>query len=220
MIDFTFDYHAHILPGCDHGSDSLETTLLQLQMAREAGVKHICATSHFYPQRENVESFLKRRQQSYDSLRPYLREMQPSISLGAEVLICDGMEHMANLTKLCLEGTNELLLEMPFYAWPRTIVQTLYSIIERDDITVVMAHVDRYPSEEIEQLGEFGVQMQLNADAIACHPFLRRRYLSWITKGWVRYLGSDIHMLGEGYRYWAKAAKAIRKYFTSLETAK
>lgn len=211
MIDLTFDYHAHVLPGCDHGSDSLETSLQQIRLARKAGVKHICATPHFYPQEESVKSFLERRRKSYDTLEPYLKKMQMRLTLGAEVLVCDGMERMSNLTMLCLEGTNDLLLEMPFYTWPKTIVQTLQGIVERDDITVVMAHVDRYPPENIEELGHAGVLMQLNADAIASHPLLRHRYLSWIDRGWVQYLGSDIHMLGEGYRYWSKAAKVIRK---------
>ena len=166
MIDLTFDYHAHVLPGCDHGSDSLETSLQQIRLARKAGVKHICATPHFYPQEESVESFLERRRKSYDTLEPYLKKMQMRLTLGAEVLVCDGMERMSNLTMLCLEGTNDLLLEMPFYTWPKTIVQTLQGIVERDDITVVMAHVDRYPPENIEELGHAGVLMQLNADAI------------------------------------------------------
>lgn len=32
-IDLTLDYHAHVLPGCDHGSDSVETSRKQLAMA-------------------------------------------------------------------------------------------------------------------------------------------------------------------------------------------
>lgn len=209
MIDLTFDYHAHVLPGCDHGSDSLQTSLRQLRMAREAGVKHVCATSHFYPQEESLESFLDRRQRSYDILRPHLEKAHMELSLGAEVLICDGMDRMPDLGRLCLDGTDELLLEMPFYSWPATIIQTLHNIIERGDITVVMAHIDRYPPKSIEELGEDGVCMQVNADAIARHSLARRRYLAWIRKGWVRYLGSDIHMLGDGYCNWAKAAKVI-----------
>ena len=41
------DFHTHILPGADHGSDSVETTLRQLEFARDAGVKRLIATSHF-----------------------------------------------------------------------------------------------------------------------------------------------------------------------------
>jgi tyrosine-protein phosphatase YwqE len=211
MIDLSFDFHAHVLPGCDHGSDSLDVSRRQLQMAHDAGVKHICATPHFYPQNENVDSFLTRRQKTYGALRPYLVETGMQLSLGAEVLICEGMENMPDLAKLCREGTDELLLEMPFYAWSSEIVRALYGILEREDITVVTAHVDRYPAENIEKLGMAGVHMQVNADAIACHPLRKRQYLTWVKNGWIRYLGSDIHMLGDNYKYWVKASKAIRR---------
>ena len=56
------DFHAHILPGCDHGSDGWRTSRRQLKLAREAGVDLICATSHFYGHRTSVERFLQKRQ--------------------------------------------------------------------------------------------------------------------------------------------------------------
>ena len=209
MIDLALDYHAHVLPGCDHGSDSLETSLAQLRMAHAAGIATVCATPHFYPQREDVESFLERRWRSYSELQPHLAESRVGVMLGAEVLICDGMDHMPGLTMLCREGTRELLLEMPFYDWPKPILRTLYRLLERDDISVVLAHADRYPTTQIEKLGERGVELQLNAESLACHPLRRRCLLGWIKNGWVKYLGSDIHMLGENYEYWVKSSKLI-----------
>ena len=40
------DFHAHILPGADHGSDGMETSLTQLALAEAAGVDTIIATPH------------------------------------------------------------------------------------------------------------------------------------------------------------------------------
>ena len=68
-MDFTFDYHSHILPGCDHGSDGIKTSLKQIEMAKSVGIKTICATPHFYPHKESVESFLARRQRTYEALK-------------------------------------------------------------------------------------------------------------------------------------------------------
>lgn len=56
MIDLSLDYHAHILPGCDHGSSSVAMSLKQIDMAKAAGIKTICATPHFYPHKESVSS--------------------------------------------------------------------------------------------------------------------------------------------------------------------
>ena len=69
MIDLTLDYHAHVLPGCDHGSDGVETSRKQLAMAAAAGIRTVCATPHFYPHKESIPSFLQRRAESAQLLR-------------------------------------------------------------------------------------------------------------------------------------------------------
>lgn len=209
-IDLSLDYHAHVLPGCDHGSDGLETSLRQLDMAAAAGVRTVCATPHFYPHRESAESFLRRRADCAQLLRAHLPERAPQVCLGAEVLICDGMERLDGLHRLCCEGTNELLLEMPFYAWPASVRGTLYHLLDLQDIQIVLAHAERYPAADIGQLARDGVPLQLNA-ACLTKPLHRKRCFTWIENGCVRYLGSDIHMLGSGYRDWEKCARLLEK---------
>lgn len=210
-IDLLLDYHAHILPGCDHGSDGLETSLKQISMAACAGIQTICATPHFYPHKETMESFLERRQQTYALLSPHLSGNAPQVLLGAEVLICDGLERMEELRCLCRQGTNELLIEMPFYKWPEQIWNTLFRLHERADIQIVIAHADRYPVENIQILIRENFKLQLNA-ACLLKPLRRKQYLSWIENGFVNYLGSDIHMLGTGYRDFAKAQKIVGRH--------
>lgn len=210
MIDLTLDYHAHILPGCDHGSDSVETSRKQLAMAAAAGVRTVCATPHFYPHKESIPSFLQRREASARLLRENLTADALQLQLGAEVLICDGMERLDGLSRLCRGETNELLLEMPFYQWSESIWDTLYALCERRDIEIVLAHAERYPPEAIEQLIRDNVALQLNSECLT-RPLHRKRYLTWIKNGSVKYLGSDIHMLGDGYRAWEKCVKLLSK---------
>lgn len=209
-IDLTLDYHAHVLPGCDHGSDSVETARKQLAMAAAARVRTVCATPHFYPHKESIPSFLQRREASARLLRENLTADAPQLQLGAEVLICDGMERLDGLPRLCRSETNELLLEMPFYQWPEAIWDTLYALCERRDIKIVLAHAERYPPEAIEQLIRDNVALQLNSECLT-RPLHRKRYLTWIKNGSVKYLGSDIHMLGDGYRAWEKCVKLLGK---------
>ena len=209
-MDITFDYHSHILPGCDHGSDGIETSLKQIEMAEGAGIKTICATPHFYPHKESVEAFLSRRQRTYEALKERLPDNAPNILLGAEVLICDGMDQLDGLDRLCRQGTNELLLELPFYRWPESVWETVDCLNDRDDIRIVIAHADRYPPEDIERLIGEGISLQLNVECFK-NPLRQKRYISWIKKGYVKYLGSDIHMLGSGYRDWEKCRKLLVK---------
>ena len=173
-IDLTLDYHAHVLPGCDHGSDSVETSRKQLAMAAAARVRTVCATPHFYPHRESIPSFLQRREASARLLRENLTADAPQLQLGAEVLICDGMERLDGLPRLCRGETNELLLEMPFYQWPETIWDTLYALCERRDIEIVLAHAERYSPEAIERLIRDNVALQLNSECLT-RPLHRKR---------------------------------------------
>ena len=41
------DFHSHILPRLDHGSDGRETSASQLAMMQSVGTQTVCATSHF-----------------------------------------------------------------------------------------------------------------------------------------------------------------------------
>ena len=209
-IDLTLDYHAHVLPGCDHGSDSVETSRKQLAMAAAARVRTVCATPHFYPHKESIPSFLQRREASAQLLRENLTADALQLQLGAEVLICDGMERLDGLSRLCRGETNELLLEMPFYQWSESIWDTLYALCERRDIEIVLAHAERYPPEAIEQLIRDNVALQLNSECLT-RPLHRKRYLKWIKNGSVKYLGSDIHMLGNGYRDFEKCRRLLKK---------
>lgn len=135
----------------------------------------------------------------------------PEIILGAEVLICDGMDQLDGLDRLCRQGTNELLLELPFYKWPNSVWETIDRLNDRDDIQIVIAHADRYPPESIEKLIGEDIPLQLNVECFK-KPLRRKRYISWIKKGYVKYLGSDIHMLGSGYRDWEKCKRILRKH--------
>lgn len=77
------DYHCHILPGIDDGSDSVETSLSMVKMMKEQGVKKIIATPHFYAHREkNTESYLNKRQKAFDSLMNAKPEIT-DINLGS-----------------------------------------------------------------------------------------------------------------------------------------
>lgn len=188
------DFHAHILPHMDHGSTRTATAKEQLALIRSAGVKTVCATSHFYPQERLPEIFLEERG---ESLRTLLRAMgaepRPRILLGAEVLICAGLENMEGLHDLCVEGTNVLLLEMPFThdSWDRRLYQTVREI-RKQGIKPVLAHVDRYPADLIEEMFDMGLQGQVNADSLN-KLFKPKHLLRWMDEGNIVALGSDLH---------------------------
>lgn len=199
------DFHTHILPQCDHGSNSLQNSLKQIELAKSAGVDIICATPHFYPQRENLDEFLERRKNCYESFKPYLTETRPRILLGAEVLICDSLEKMDGLEQLCLEGTNLLLLEMPFNLWTSRNFETVQAIEKSRDIKVVLAHIERYKKSDVKVLTETGVKVQINVKSL-CSWRNSHYFKRLMADGAVYALGSDIHGLS-GYEKWNRCRK-------------
>lgn len=217
------DFHSHILPGADHGSDGPDTTFCQLAFAGTAGVDRIVATPHFYPQRHSVSSFLKRRNDAYALLcrEAEKREIPlPQIRLGAEVLLCDGLDRMDRLSDLCMAGTDALLLELPFSDFHPELLDTV-ELIARRGIAVYLAHADRYPEEVINRILDAvpTVNIQLNADAL-CGLFLPKRLRAWLDAGFVKLIGSDIHKRDAGaYSRFLSAQKKLEKHGYDLSGA-
>lgn len=209
------DFHAHILPHMDHGSVRTETGKNQLALMQSAGVQTVCATSHFYPQEVLPATFVQNRRESLKRLlQAYGNHPRPAIILGAEVLICNGMEEMDGIEELCLEGTNLLLLEMPFTrdSWNRALFKTVREIADRG-IRPVMAHVDRYPAEIVDELFRMGLHGQLNAESLT--RLLKPKHLMrWIEEGRIVAFGSDLHGSDpKGYAPFQKLSKQIPTQF-------
>ena len=201
------DFHSHILPRADHGSDSIETTQKQLQMIAEAGTEAVVATPHFYPDKDTPSAFLTRREMA---ARALLASGKPPfrIYLGAEVLVCPGLERMEHLERLTIAGTTVILLEMPFRKWDLDLLETVQEI--RDSgLHPVFAHIDRYPPAEVHNLLRAGFDTQLNADSLSgLFGYLRNR--KYLNSGSVVALGSDLHEAENGgYQHFIKAKKRL-----------
>ena len=209
------DFHAHILPRCDHGSDGVKTSLRQLKLARGAGVEVICATSHFYGHQTSVEDFLRKRQRCYEELMANVPADSPRILLGAEVLAFEGIERLPDLKELRLQGTKLLLLEMPFKHWSEGLLDSVEALSEDDSFRIVLAHVDRYDRKEVEKLFRLDtVWGQVNVDNLK-KRFGKRYLREWAREGLILAVGSDIHGTETGYKDWLTCQ---RRYAEDWET--
>ena len=190
------DWHSHVLPALDDGSRSVDESLALLKMLSEQGVDTVIATPHFYADRESLSSFLERREGSYKILRDALAEGMPRILLGAEVSYYSGISRLEGLSRLCIEGTDILLLEMPFLKWTESIVREVELMLASTSYTVVLAHIERYfdmrNGEAIERLLSRGALAQSNA-GFFCRKGTRRLALKLLRLGTVSLIGSDTH---------------------------
>jgi protein-tyrosine phosphatase len=208
VINMNIDFHAHILPGADHGCDNVSMAFMQLRMACGAGIDRIVATPHYYPHLETIESFLKRREEAYFALLDNEEEIPIPIDLGAEVLLFPGLYKLHGLEELCIKNTSCLLVELPTTYWDLELSKTLKSLKETRHFNIVIAHVERYPWEIIKQLQALDLNMQINAEMV-CSFFKFRSLKHLIDTGDIVALGSDVHGLSKAYNEYAKALKVL-----------
>lgn len=137
-------------------ADSIETSLAILQTLWNDGVDVVCATSHYYRERETVEEFVERRSRSAASLRKAIRKVTkegqesmagnglPVFFAGAETAFFSGISECDRLNDLCMEGTRTLMLEMPFREWTGMEHGEVISLVLDRGLDVILVHPERF----------------------------------------------------------------------------
>lgn len=208
------DLHSHILPQMDDGSRSVDESLQMLAALAAQGVTDVAATPHFYASENSPERFLARRRHAWQRLAPHLTASLPAVHLGAEVLFFEGIAGYDKLTQLCLTGTDALLLEMPFRPWSRRMYDELRELTARRDVTVLLAHMERYlpyvEEADWQRMARGGVLLQSNADFFRSFS-TRRKALRLLREGWIRVLGTDCHNMTSRAPHMDEAVRRIAR---------
>ena len=217
MTNAVIDWHSHILPKVDDGSQSLKESIYLLRILRDQNVKTVVATPHFYANDRCVDDFLERRDFSYGKLSKIISERGykslPKILLGSEVHYYPGISRKKDLDKLRLEGQKILLLEMPESKWTEYALREIVDIASSSEYILMIAHVDRcfsYQSKDIfDYLKDSGVHFQVNASFF--NRFMtRRKALNFLKEGYTNFLGSDCHNLKSRPPMIGKACEIIQ----------
>lgn len=197
------DLHTHILYGMDDGALSAEESIQLLRMQRDQGVTNVVLTPHFYREKQTEEEFLRKRARMFNRLQEHLqkldaseRESLPRMTLGAEVAWYPNMAGWENLESLCIEGTRNMLLELPFQPWDNGISNQLYDFISRTGITPVLVHLERYMPKQkrkrIEEVLEMRLPIQISSGAFL-NSLSRGAALRAIKHGWAHIVATDCH---------------------------
>lgn len=215
------DLHTHILPGVDDGAKDLEKALEMLRMQKACGVERVALTPHFYPLREEFQSFLDKRQQAYEGLLPnWDAESMPDLRLGAEVHYSPALAEL-DLRRLTIGQSDYLLLELSNNAFPAHI-ETILKMMLQQGITPILAHVERcvYFLEEpgtLVQLVELGAMAQVSSKAMVEKK--KKKFVeACLQKNVAQFIASDIHDLWEEkYLLGNIAPKTDEKLITRAE---
>ena len=195
------DFHTHILPGIDDGSQNVEMSIRMLQEELKNGIDHVVFTPHFYADHDSIEHFLKRRGKSIEQLMAEIERDEElsrmQYAVGAEAYYFAGIGNAVDIRKLCILGTDILLLEMPFCQWTNVMYEDIVKLLRKQKVTVVLAHIERYIDFQKKKdvwncIFELPVIAQMNAG-----PFLdwkrRRKVLKLADAQEMILLGSDAH---------------------------
>lgn len=195
------DFHSHLIPGVDDGSKNIEMSVAMLDMWKEQGFSHVCATPHFYADMMSPARFLEKRNEAYDSLISALDTSYggaanyPSILLGAEVYYFRGMSTCEDISRLCLQNTKLILVEMPFSKWSDYMIREV-SELSNLGLIPVAAHIERYMSiqgsKKIDELLNTGILVQCNAEFFLS-GITKRKALRMVSSHTIDFLGSDAH---------------------------
>lgn len=203
------DFHAHILPGTDHGSPDLEHSMRQLGCAGTAGIKTIVATPHYYiSEGVSIPDFIEKRSAAADSLT---RNSNSGIVIvpAAEVHLTYETGELEHLPLLCIGSTDYILIEMPYGAWEGWVFDTLVAVSSVRRLKPIIAHVDRYDTNDLLKLIPFGFTLQVNAESV-CRRGVRKRLMPYIKSGDISLLGSDVHDMPEySYSRYTRAIKLL-----------
>ena len=194
------DIHSHILPAIDDGSQSVEESLELMEISYKQGVKVMVATPHFYAEKDHPEDFFARRDAAeaklYEAM--FSEYLYPKLMVGAEVAYYDGIARSDILSRLCIRGTDVLLLEMPFRHWSKKVISDVIDIQKVTGLQVVIAHIHRYVQFQergvLENFLEQGIWIQSNADAFISKHTVKQA-LNMLEKNQIHVLGSDCHNL-------------------------
>lgn len=210
------DFHAHILPEIDDGSQSVEESVEMLQMLSRQNVKTVVATPHFYPDMHSFDDFIFKRNVALEKLKSKLSADLPSILTGAEVAFFPGIASFERLSELQICDSKFLLIEMPMEHWRETAVRELLKMTCKSSMIPVIAHIERYIGlvdyDTLMELSANGVLLQMNCSAFIFRK-TKRTAIKMMSNDMITFLGTDCHDLRERPPRMDEAQKMIVKYF-------
>ncbi|MDO4870331.1 MAG: hypothetical protein Q4A65_08630 [Bacillota bacterium] len=212
------DMHAHIIPGVDDGSQSIEESIEMMRQAYQENIRVIIATPHFGLRNPDYDR--EKAERILDDLRRIASEMFPDLHLfmGNELYYSYGiLESLLEGKAKTLAGTKYVLVEFS----PDTDYSEIRKAVNEftwNGYWPIIAHAERCSSltdhlEAVRTLVDKGAYIQVN-----CRSFLdggsgakRKRFgrnngfyleqrqdwsMKLLNAGLVHFIASDCHSSG------------------------
>ncbi len=190
------DMHTHILPGIDDGASTEEEAILLTEFLHHQKVTTAVCTPHFYPMEMTLDEFIRKRTEAIEKVS----HSKIRLVMASETYLHRFLFFNNDLSPLCIENTNYLLVEFPdMKVWTDSLMEELDKLIGYYNIIPIIAHIDRYKpllrnKKLLRKLKNMGCLLQMNTTAVL-KANTKRKALKLIEDGYVDVLGSDCHNL-------------------------
>ena len=210
------DFHSHILPGIDDGAKDVDVSIELIKTELRHGVTTIVLTPHFYPETDNLDEFVERRANAFELLKSEVEKQQLPIELvlGAEVKFTPKLLDL-DLTKLCIENTDYILLEfsmLHYHSWTKDV---FYQIQSKGFLPII-AHAERYlnlPEDALYELVTAGALVQINTGSFFKDKERAKRIERFIKANLVHLWGTDTHSLDKRPPTFDKCREHLNKKY-------
>ncbi len=202
------DIHSHLLPGVDDGVDTWEESLACLQQFSEWGIQKVVTTPHvsrdYFPNKH--DQLLQGQEQLQALVKEHQLPLQ--VEVAAEYLLDDFFLDLLNHKEVISFGPEKyLLVETAWSSAPLHLTDLIFRI-QAAGYTPILAHPERYKyyhnfEAELDRHRQAGCLLQLNAMSLTGKygDQARRQGKLLLQKGWVDFIGSDLHRPGDLSRF-------------------
>ncbi len=216
------DYHNHVLPSIDDGSDSISTTIEMIALYRELGFAGLYTTPHTMEDYYNND--VGTITNCFTSTVEQLDQNDASLLLGtsSEYMMDSGLEGiLKNQHYIALPG-NRLLFEFSYFQKPATAEQLIFEMLHQD-LDPILAHPERYrylSIPEIVDLKNRGCQLQINMLSLSGHYGMDalKKSEQLLLEGHANLIATDAHRVEHLLKI--KELKIRKKILEAIERMK
>jgi protein-tyrosine phosphatase len=191
------DMHSHVLPGIDDGAQTPEESIFLIRRMMEAGIKKIIATPHIM-----IDYYRNTAETINGALEVLKAELKKEnidipVEAAAEHYFDETFEKRIADGNLMIIGGKYVLFEFSFITQPPNVVPVVQKILDQG-YTPILAHPERYPYLDIDQLKGFrdwGVLMQANTISLTGYygREAKKKTETMIDNQLIDFISSDMH---------------------------
>ena len=192
------DFHNHILPAIDDGSQSLEQSLMMLKCYEALEIEKVLASPHIY--QGLYPNTPKTIQAAYEILNSEVKTNSTKlIGYSAEYMVDEFfIKSLRNNAELLCCFDNNILIEIPYFGNPDILKRVQFEL-QNSNYKPILAHPERYLNlrnlTTVKDLKARGIKMQLNALSLTGFygARVRKKAYELLRRDVYDFIGTDAH---------------------------